>query len=114
MILQKINAKTKDRYDLAYKYFAILSIVNNLNLVKRDLQLLAYSISEDKPVSDVKKEFVQEFKSSMPTVGNIISKLYKVNVLEKNKTLVTINKQLLNDFSKDLLLAITIKNGDKG
>lgn len=112
MYIQKIKKQIEGDYDLAYKYFSVLSTLNNLDLVKRDLQLIAYAASENKDVSEIKAEFVEKFSSSMATVGNIISKLYKLNVLEKHKRVVKINPALLLDFSKDLALAITFKHGN--
>lgn len=121
MIVQKINTQVSDSFELAFKYFSVLSIVNNftikgkpVDLVKKDCQLLAYAISENKDVSEIKKEFVEKFNSSMPTVGNIISKLYKLNILEKHKRVVKIHPALLFDYNSDLGLALTFKHGDKG
>lgn len=113
MIIQKINTKIKDKYDLAYKYFFILSVVNDLDLVKRDVQLLSYAISEDKNVSEVKEEFIEKFNTSMATVGNIISKLYRLKILKKHKRVVKIQPVFLIDFNKDLALALVFKHGDK-
>lgn len=116
MIVQKINTKTENPYDLAFKYFSILSIVNDfeikgepVELVKRDVQLIAYAIDQKKDVSEIKIEFVKKFGTSMATVGNIISKLYKLNVLKKNKRVVSINPKLLFDFEQELALAISFK-----
>jgi len=114
MIIQKITHSVADKYELAYKYFSILSVINNLELVKRDLQLIAYSVSMEKDVSEVKKDFIKKFGSSIATIGNIISKLYKINILEKHKRVVKINPQLLIDFDKDLGLALIFRYGDKG
>jgi len=114
MIIQKISSQVEDSYNLAYKYFAIISTLNNLDLVQRDLQLLAYAASENKDVSEIKKEFVEKFSTSMATVGNIISKLYKLNVLKKHKRIVKINPALLLDFNSgsNIALGITFKHGN--
>lgn len=117
MIVQKINIDVKDAYEMSFKYFSILSILNGMNLVKRDVQLLSYAISQDKPISAVKKEFVKKFGTSMATVNNIISKLYKLNILKKHKRVVKINPILLLDFNSDLMMGISLKHtyhGDKG
>ena len=106
MLIQKIKHTPEDSFDLAYKYFSILSTINEMGLVKRDLQLLAYAVSQEKDVSDVKQEFVKIYNTSMPTVGNIISKLYKLNVLKKEKRVVKINPAIILDFKEDLLLGI--------
>ena len=114
MIVQKLNNPVKDSFSLAYKYFSILSTLNNLNLVKRDCQLLAYAASEKKPISDIKEEFVEKFGTSLATIGNIISKLYALNILQKDKRVVTINPLLLIDFNNDLVMNIKFKHGDQG
>lgn len=108
MIVQKINTPISDSYDMAYKYFSILSVLNSLELVKRDTQLLAFAASQQKDVSEVKAEFVKKFSTSMATVGNIISKLYKLNVLEKHKRVVKINPMLMIDFNSDIGLGIKL------
>lgn len=112
MIVQKLNSKVDGPFELACKYFNVLSILNDLHLVKRDVQLLAYSIEKEATVSEVKKEFVKEFKTSMATVGNIISKLYALKILVKDKRVVTINPVLLFDFKEDLGMVITFKNNN--
>lgn len=114
MVVQKIQNSVGGPFDLAYKYFSIISALNNLNLVKRDLQLLAYSLERNLPINEIKDDFVEGFNTSLPTVGNIISKLYKLNVLQKDKRIVFINPVFLKDFNEDMLIAITFKHGDKG
>jgi len=119
MIIQKINNPNIDgAFEMAYKYFSILSVINDMGLVNRDIQLLAYAISQKKVVSEIKKEFAEKFNSSMPTIGNIISKLYRLNVLKKDKRLVSVNPALLIDFKQDLGLQIILKHinddGNKG
>lgn len=113
-IVQKLSSPVKDDFEMAYKYFVIMSELNNLDLVKRDLQLLAYAASEKKPISDIKEEFVEKFGTSIATVGNIISKLYKKRVLVKNKRLVEIIPVLDLEFQKNIMLNITLIHGDKG
>lgn len=114
MIVQKINRNVEDSFELAFKYYTILSTINDMGMVKRDIQLIAYAISEDKDVSEVKDAFVKKFGSSMATVGNIISKLYRLNVLKKNKRVININPAIMFDFESDLALQIILKHADSG
>lgn len=114
MVVQKINKQIEDSFDLAFKYYTILSTINDMGMVKRDIQLISYAISNSKHVSDIKTEFVEKFGTSMATVGNIISKLYRLNVLKKEKRVIKINPLLLFDFEGDLVLQIILKHGDKG
>jgi predicted transcriptional regulator len=114
MILQKVKTQVEGSYELAYKYFSIMSIINGWELVKRDVQLISFAISENKDVSEVRDEFVNKFNSSKATVGNIISKLYKRNILKKQRRVVKINPALLFDFNDSLGLGIEFDNGNKG
>jgi len=114
MIVQKIKTNVASSEELAFKYFSILSIVNDMGMVKRDVQLISYAVGQNKDVSAIKEEFVEKFGSSMATVGNIISKLYKLNVLKKDKRNVSVNPKLLFDFEDHLALQITMMNGAKG
>lgn len=106
MLVQQINKTPDSTFDLAYKYFSILSVLNDLGLVKRDLQLLAYSVSLEKDISDIKNDFIKEYNTSLATVGNVISKLYKLRVLRKEKRIVKVNPAIVLDFNKDFMLAI--------
>lgn len=112
LIEQKMSFSVEDVFNMAYKYFSILSIMNDLDLVRRDLQLIAYSISQERRIDEVKKDFVKNFSSSMPTVGNIISKLYKKNILVKNKREVSIVPMLLLNFENNLKLDINLQHGN--
>lgn len=112
MTTQRIDTNVNGAYELAYKYFHIISLVNDLELVRRDVQLLAYAIEQNKPINEIKKDFVEKFNSSMPTVGNIISKLYNKEMLVKDKRVITIHPDLLLDFEKSLAIGIMFKHGD--
>ena len=106
MLVQQINKTPKNNFDLAYKYFSILSALNDLGLVKRDLQLLSYAVSLEKDISDIKTDFIKEYDTSLATIGNVISKLYKLRVLVKDKRVVKINPSIGLDFNNDFMLVI--------
>lgn len=113
-IVQTLSSKVGDSYTLAYKYYHIISILNDLDLVKRDLQLLAFSASEKRSVSDVKEEFIEKFKTSEATIGNIISKLYNKGMLEKKANkYVGIVPVLYSDFDKNILLNVKVLREEK-
>jgi len=106
VLVQQINKTPKNNFDLAYKYFSILSALNDLGLVKRDLQLLSYAVSLEKDISDIKTDFIKEYDTSLATIGNVISKLYKLRVLVKDKRVVKINPAIGLDFNNDFMLVI--------
>jgi hypothetical protein len=120
MILQKLKYPVNGELQLAEYYFGILSIVNSLELAKREIQLLAFTAVRGNIGSVTsKKEFVEQYDSSLATVGNIVSKLSKEEkgkrpplLLKENKKVV-INKGLALEFEKDLTLEITFGHVSK-
>lgn len=111
MILQKILINDKHPLKIAEIYFAIMSVLNDLHLAKKEIQLMAFTTINGGIGSYAKrKEFVKKYDSSLATVGNIISKLNKNNLLIKNKRIIVVNKALLQNFDKGIRMDIIIEN----
>lgn len=118
MILQKLKYVVENPLQRAERYFAIISVLNNLELAKREIQLLAFTaVRGNIGSASSKGEFVQQYDSSLATVGNIITKLSKelegTNLrllVKEGKKMVTVNRALLLDFNKGLVLQITLEN----
>ena len=111
MILQKILINVNTPLEIAEKYFAIMSVVNDLELAKREVQLVAFTAVKGNIHSErSKEEFVRHYNSSLATVGNIISKLSKNSLLKKGKKEVYVNKALLQEFDKGVRLDLTLQN----
>jgi len=114
MIIQKLKYETRDALHLAEYYFGVMSILNNLELANREVQLMAFTAVRGNVGSATsKKEFVEVYSSSLATVGNMISKLTKSGLLEKNKKMVTVHKALVLDFESDLKLEIILEHVSK-
>lgn len=116
MILQKLKYVVTP-LQRAEKYFAIMSVLNNLDLAKREIQLLAFTAVRGNIGSGSSKgEYVEHYNSSLATVGNIISKLSKelegtnIKLLTKEGKKVTVNRALMLDFNKSLALQILLEN----
>lgn len=110
MILQRLKINVNDPLVIAEKYFAIISTINDLDLAKREIQLIAFTAIKGNIGSETKKtEFVEHYKSSFATVGNIISKLSKMGILLKKKKLVSVNKALLQEFDKGIRMDLTLE-----
>ena len=111
MILQKLKYGTPGSLHLAESYFGIMSILNDLELAKREVELLAFTAVRGNIGSATsKKEFVEQYHSSLATVGNMVSKLTKRGLLLKDKKLVYVHKALMLEFSKDLRMEITFEH----
>ena len=111
MIVQKIKKEEKDSLSLAEKYYAILSDVNSLGLTQREIQLVAFTaVRGNISNANVREEFCTKYNTTSPTINNIVSKLKKIGVFIKDKSMVKVNPVIVIDFNKDVFLAITLKH----
>lgn len=111
-ILQRLKRKEDDQFKLAEKYYTILSAVNNLNLTTREIQLVAFTaIKGNISYANIRQEFCEIYKTTGPTINNIISKLKKINVLVKDGSKVKVNNMIVLDFTRDITLEIKLTHG---
>lgn len=111
-IVQKMKRPEADAFAVAQKYYTILSAVNNLYLTEREIQLIAFTaIKGNISYANIRKEFCETYKSSAPTINNIISKLKKIGVFVKDGTKVKVNPQIILNFENDIVLQINITHG---
>lgn len=111
-IVQKLKRIEKDAFLSAQRYYLILSAINNLRLTEREIQLVAFTaVRGNISYSNNRKEFCEMYKSSPPTINNIISKLKRMGVFVKDGTKVKVNPVISLDFEKDVVLEIKIMNG---
>lgn len=109
---QRLKRSLSDNYVLAEKYYTFLSIVNDLNLTEREIQLVAFTaIKGNISYANNREEFCEKYKSSEATIYNIISKLKKINVLVKDGNKVKVNPVISLDFDSDLVLEIKLLHG---
>ena len=109
IIVQKLKKKVDTDMQLAEKYYSILSAVNNLNLTHREIQLVAFTaIKGNITYANVREEFCKLYKTTSPTINNIISKLKKIGIFVKEAGKVKVNPVIVIDFKKDLTLGITL------
>jgi hypothetical protein len=113
-ILQKLKKSLKDKYAIAEKYYSILSVVNNLNLTKREIELVAYiAIHGTISYANRRTEFCNKYNTTSATISNLICRLKKVNVLIKEFGKIKVNPIIVIDFTKNLNLVIIIEhNGE--
>jgi TATA-box binding protein (TBP) (component of TFIID and TFIIIB) len=109
MIVQKLKKEVSTDMQLAEKYYSILSAMNNLNLTEREIQLIAFtSIKGNITFANVREEFCKTYKSTSPTINNIISKLKRIGIFVKENGKVKVNPIIVIDFKKDIKLDIQL------
>jgi hypothetical protein len=108
---QRVNSVQKDPFQLAYAYYQILFILNGIKLTERELQLIAFTaVKGNISYKSIREEFCASFKSSLPTMNNIISKLKRLKIMVKDGTKVKVNPVILLDFqNKDVVLQANLK-----
>lgn len=111
---QKMRKKALIPLEMAFKYYSILSAVNGLGLTPRELQLVAFTaIKGNISYAPYKKEFCDLYKSSLPTIANMVGKLRKIKVLIKDKDKTKVNPSIQLDFSNDIVLQIKLEGDGK-
>lgn len=110
-IVQQVEKSLDDKYALAQKYYAILSAINNLQLTKREIELVAFTaIKGSISYANNRTEFCERYNTTTATINNIVSKLKKVSVFVKEKGKIHVNPYIVVDFEKNLNLVIRLKH----
>jgi hypothetical protein len=108
-IVQKLKKAETDVFEAAHRYYAILSAVNSLNLTERELQLVSFTaVKGNISYGNIREEFCEKYKSSPPTINNIISKLKRIGVLVKDGSKIKVNPVITLDFENDVVLEVKI------
>lgn len=112
IIIQKIKLTEKEPLTLAYRYYSLLSAISNVKLTEREIQLMSFlAIKGNISYSSYRDEFIKMYKSSSPTINNIISKLKKSGLLIKSGGKVKVNPNYLLDFTNDITVQIAMEHG---
>jgi hypothetical protein len=112
VVVQKIKLSEKDSLSMAHRYYNLLSAISNTALTKREVQLIAFTaIKGNISYSSYKEEFCKMYKSSAPTINNLIFKLKKSGLLIKDGGKIKVNPVYLIDFNNNLAVQITLLHG---
>lgn len=110
-IVQQVEKSLDGKYALAQKYYAILSAINNLQLTKREIELVAFTaVKGSISYANNRTEFCERYNTTTATINNIVSKLKKVSVFVKEKGKIHVNPYIVVDFEKNLNLVIRLKH----
>lgn len=109
VIVKTIKKSFTDKIKAGITWFKFISAINDIKLAKRELELLAFinargTISS----SSAKEEFVKMFDSSIGTVTNMVSQLFKKKLLVKEKAKTKVHPALRVDFDKDFVVRFYI------
>lgn len=111
VIIQKLKKDIKDNYSLANRYYSILFKFNDMKLAKREIEFISFlSIKGNAVNIRLKREFCKSYKTTTPTINNIISRLKKYKILIKKDGSIIINPLISLDFGKDIFLTLHFKH----
>ncbi len=111
VLAQKIKKEFEKPVDIAIKYYSILSLLNNLKLTDRQIELLAHTVTRG-TISTVasKNEFIKLFPgSTIAVINNLISALRKRGFLVKDDKMLRVHPAISLNFNKvdEFILKIT-------
>lgn len=107
---KKITKSYSSAFELAYKYFSVVTALNSIKLKPREMELLVFtSIKGTISTGGAKHEFITMYGSSMGTIGNIIHVLSKHKLIVKKDKKYIINPVLNISFEDGILLTLDLK-----
>jgi CRP-like cAMP-binding protein len=114
MIVQKLKKELQNDTDVSYRYYSVLSALNDLELTEREIQLMSFiAVSGSISVPSNREKFCQTYETTGATVNNMVSKLKKRNLLLKKDGKIIVNNLISLDFSNSITLEIKILHGAK-
>lgn len=122
IVVKTIKKSFDDKIKAGITWFKFIAAMNDIKLMPREIELLAFinfrgTISS----TSAKEEFCKVFDSSEGTISNLTAKLLKMKpkFLVKEKSKVRIHPALRVDFDKDFVVRFFMDvkketNGDQG
>lgn len=109
MTIQKLAKTSSNRLELAQQYYSLISALNSLYLTEREIQLIAFAaVRGSISYATVREDFCSLYNSSFPTINNMVSKLKLKGIFTKAGKQIVVNPRIALDFSKPLILQITL------
>lgn len=108
MTVQKFKPIIDSEFEMAKRYYSVVSALNVLKLTDMELNLLAFigtrgSISN----TNQKKIFCEIFNSTENSVNNRIGELLKRGILQKHEGKVRIIKSIALNFKEPVIIKVT-------
>lgn len=102
VIVQKIKKNYVRAVDIGVKYYSILSLLNDLKLADREIQLLAHTATKG-TISTIasKNEFIKLFPgATIATINNLMTILKRKKFLVKDGKMTRVHPAIAINFSK--------------
>ncbi len=112
--LQRIHKSYSSEFEIAKRYYTIVFGLNDIHVTKNELNLVAFSaVMGTISTPPNRKQFSKEFDIPAGSVYNMVARLQKLQVFQKDgSNKVRVNPAILPDFKKDLLLVIKISEDE--
>jgi len=109
--VQKLKKRYQEKLVRAYTYYSIINSLNNLKLTKKQIELLSFTAIRGTISSPTAKtEFIRLYGSSVDSINNMISQLYKRKLLIKENSKIKVNSVILPDFvNSEIILNIVLE-----
>jgi len=107
--VQKLKPVLTTEFEMAQRYYELISNLNSLKLKPMEIKLLAYMAVRGSISNTNNKEvFCATFGSSKSSINNVIYKLSKRGLLYKTEGKVRIIPQIALNFKEPVILKITL------
>ena len=114
IVIQELKKSLEDEYVVAQKYYSILSAINNLNLTKREIELIAFTaVKGTISYANARTQFCEKYNTTTATINNIVSKLKKIGIFVKHLGKIKVNPIIVIDFKKNLNLVIRLVHDEE-
>lgn len=114
VILQKLRKQLPSDIHKAVKYYSLLSVLNDLGLTLKQVELLAFTAVRGTITSpSARTEFVEMFGSSLASLENVKNKLKRRGWLLRIDNKYRVNPRVNLDFSRDIILQINLSTADE-
>lgn len=109
MTVQKLKPNVTTEFEMAQRYYELISGLNNLGLKPMEIKLLAHmAVKGSISNTNNKETFCQMFNSSKSSINNVIYQLSKRGILYKTEGKVKITPQIALNFKEPVILKITL------
>lgn len=110
--LQRLKNVSSDRFALAERYYSLLSVLNDLHMTEREIQLVAFAaVRGNMTYANIREDFCKKYNTSSPTINNMISRLKRLGVFIKEAGKVKVDPRIVLNFENDVTLQIVLTHG---
>ena len=92
----KLTSSNNSPKDVARKYISLVLNINDIKVSKREMDLLTFiALNRDISSGGKKEEFMEQFKTTKPTIGNLVFSLKKKGLLIKQDGKICLPKSII-------------------